>query len=67
VIYGDPGDMVTLEVPGSGEPGVGVGGAWTIVGTTTIDAENFDVVDYVLNGEVLASVAIDQDTGLLIV
>jgi len=37
------------------------------VGFTFVSLELFDVRDYVLDGEVLASVAIDQDMTLFIV
>jgi len=37
------------------------------VGFTFVGSELFDVRDYVLDGEVLASVAIDQDMTLFIV
>ena len=42
-------------------------GSWTTDGTTTINSTSFDVVDYVANGEVLASLAIEHDINWVIV
>ena len=63
VISGDAGDTVTLEVPQFDEPSAG--GAWADVGQTTIDTQIFDVKDYVKEGDVLASVAIDHDITII--
>jgi hypothetical protein len=61
----DAGDTVLLEVLQLAE--LGTGGAWMDVGFTSLGSELFDVGDYVLDEEVLASVVIDQDMTLFIV
>ena len=63
VISGNAGDTVNLEAASVGHPSAG--GTWTNAGTTSIGGESHAVLDYVLSGDVLASVAVDADVSVL--
>ena len=64
VISGNAGDTVNLEAASVGHPAAG--GTWTNPGTTTsIGGESYAVLDYMLSGDVLASVAVDTDVSVL--
>jgi len=58
VITGDAGDQVNLQADAD------VTGTWTNTGTTVIDGNTYDVLDYLSSGQVLASVAVDDDLTL---
>ena len=59
LIMGSLGDTVNLDAPSVGHPSAV--GAWTNAGQATIDSQTYDVFNYVLGGDILASVAIDED------
>ena len=59
VVMANLGDTVNLQAPAAGEPSAG--GSWVNAGQATIDSQTYDVFNYLLGGDVLASVAVDED------
>ncbi len=65
VIHGDANDVLMLHELPPGHPSGA--GEWSSAGTTDIGGETFLVFDYALLGDVLASVAVSEVVGVIVV